>query len=66
MLGLLLIEPDKPAGVDHLGRQEPRPAKFADDLPKGEVGKPRHRGLQDRRIDQQRADAERASRGGGR
>ena len=60
MLGLVLVEPDEALGADHLGRQQPRPAKLADDLPKGVVREARHRGLQNRRIDFERPDPERS------
>ena len=61
MARLLLVEPDETPGIDHLGRQQPDTAEFADDLPKGKIGVARHRRLQDRRVDLKRTDPERRS-----
>ena len=65
MLTVVLVEPHKPAGVDHLGGLQAGAAKLPHDLPEGEVGVARHRRLQNGRIDDQRSDLERPDRKGG-
>ncbi len=65
VFGFVLVEPDEPAGVDHLGRQQTGAAELAHDLPEGVVGEPRHRRLQDRRINDQITDVERGTHGNG-
>ena len=53
---LVLLDPQKALGVDHLGGLQADAAELAHDLPKGIVGEAGHRRLQHRRIDHQRPD----------
>ena len=55
----MLIHPNEAASVHHLRRLQPGAAVVTDDLPKGKVCEARHRGLQDRRIDNNRPDLQR-------
>ena len=58
MLGFVLIHPDKTSRIDHLSSQQTDPAELTDDLTKGGVGEPRHRRLQDGRVNHDVADAQ--------
>ncbi len=49
----------EPLGANHLRRLQARPAEFANDLPIGVIRESGHRSLEDRRIDDDGADAER-------
>ena len=57
-----LTHPNKTTGRNHLRGLQPDAAEFAHHLPIGIIREPRHRRLQQRRIDHQRSDAQRPNR----
>ena len=58
VLAALVLEPDRAAGCDHLGGEQAGAAELSHHLPVREVGVARHRRLEDRRVDDDRADGE--------
>ena len=54
----------KSPGAEHLGGRQSHTAMFPNDLPEGIIGEPGHGSLEQRRIDDQRADFQRTNHRG--